>query len=348
MKFGKSIRLTGWMWILVVPLFFLAACGGAENEGAEDGGDTANGQKETIMFADAGWESIRFHNHVARTILEEGYGYKTDVTRGSTPATFLGLRQGDIDVYMEVWTNNIKEIYQEALEAGDIKKVSVNFDDNKQGFYVPTYMIEGDPERGIEPTAPDLKSVKDLPKYWKLFKDPAEPNKGRIFGAPSGWAVDQILVQKMETYGLNETYNYFRPGSGTALTASLTKAYEAGEPWVGYYWEPTWVMGKYDMTLLKEPPYDPEVWEETKGCAFPAVEVAIAVHKDLPEKAPEVVEFLSHYHTSSDLTNEALAYMQENDATAKEAARWWMKQYPDLWTKWVPQDVAEKVKSALQ
>lgn len=36
--------------------------------------------------------------------------------------------------------------------------------------------------------------------------------------------------------------------------------------------------------------------------------------------------------------------MNENDAEAKEAATWWMKKHPDIWTKWVPDDVAEKVK----
>ena len=36
--------------------------------------------------------------------------------------------------------------------------------------------------------------------------------------------------------------------------------------------------------------------------------------------------------------------MEENDADAKEAAIWWMKEHEDRWTKWVPEDIAEKVK----
>jgi len=55
-----------------------------------------------------------------------------------------------------------------------------NFPDSTQGWYVPTYVIKGDKERGIEPMAPDLKTVEDMPKYWELFQNPQIPGK-RLF-----------------------------------------------------------------------------------------------------------------------------------------------------------------------
>ncbi len=67
--------------------------------------------KDKIVFADPGWDSVRFHNGVAQTIIEEGYGYPTEVIAGSTAATFLGLIEGDIDVYMEIWTANLGDTY---------------------------------------------------------------------------------------------------------------------------------------------------------------------------------------------------------------------------------------------
>jgi glycine betaine/proline transport system substrate-binding protein len=51
------------------------------------------------------------------------------------------------------------------------------FDDAAQGFYVPRYLVEGDAERGIEPLAPDLRSVSDLPRYAELFRDPSSPTR---------------------------------------------------------------------------------------------------------------------------------------------------------------------------
>jgi glycine betaine/proline transport system substrate-binding protein len=125
-------------------------------------------------------------------------------------------------------------------------------------------------------------------------------------------------------------------------------AVKKGKPWLGYYWEPEWIMGKYDMTFIEEPVYDEEKWENGYACAFPTVPVTICVNKDMPGKSPEIVEFLKNYHTSSALTNEALAYMEENNAEPIDAAKWFLQQHQDLWTAWVPQDVAAKVAEALQ
>lgn len=318
-------------------LVVLSACSDTE----------ADSKIDTIVFSDAGWDSIRIHNSIAQTIIEEGYGYNTDVTTGSTATTFQGLRKGDINVYMEAWTDNIKEIYDEALDAGDIETVSVNFDDNDQGLYVPTYVIEGDEERGIEPMAPDLETVEDLKKYPDVFEDPEDPGRGRVINAPSGWELSAAIDEKFDVYGLDETMNNFMPGSDSAIVASLVDAYKNGEAWVGYYWAPTAVTAKYDLTLLEEEPYNEEEWEETKATEFPPNDVTIAVHKDMPDQAPDVVDFLSNYETSSDLTEEALRYMEENDATPEEAAAWWMEEHEDQWTSWVDEETAEKVKDAL-
>ena len=306
--------------------------------------------KDIIVFADPGWDSARFHNSIAQTIIEKGYGYPTEVIAGSTAATFLGLIEGDIDVYMEIWTANLGDTYYDPIKEGSIIETSINFNDNAQGIYVPTYMIKGDSERGIEATAPDLKNVTDLKNYIELFKDEEDPSKGRLYGSPPGWKVDQVLRLKMKTWGLEETYNYFSPGSDSALSAAIVAAYEKGEPIAAYYWEPTWIMGMLDMTLLEDTPYSEEKWTEENGyaCEFAPMDIAIAVNKDFPERAPEIVEFLKNYHTNSAMASAALAYMMENDCETMDAAVWFLQTREDVWTKWVPEEIAEKIKEAIK
>lgn len=303
-------------------------------------------QDKTLVLADSGWDSIRIHNAIAAAIIENGYGYSTDIINGSSPIVIRGLRQGDIDICMEAWTDNIKDVYEPGIKSGEIIELSINFDDNAQGLYVPTYMIEGDEERNIEPMTPDLRSIKDLPKYWEVFEDPADPSKGRIYGAPPNWTADEILRTKMETYNLKETYDYFNPGSDTSLNTSLVSAYEKGEPWVGYYWDPTWITGKYDLTLLEDEPFDEEKWGNGYACEFPGVKVTVAANKQLLDTAPDVVEFLQNYKTSTKLTSQMLAYMQDNDAEAEEVANWFLSEYEDIWTQWVPDDIAIKVRES--
>lgn len=248
---------------------------------------------------------------------------------------------------MEMRPDNICELYDEAINSRDIKKMSVNFDDNSQGLYVSSYIIEGDEKHGIEPLATDLKHLKDLKKYPEVFEDPEDPGRGRIINAPTGWAVDKDINKKIELYKLNETFNNFTAGSDAAIIASLESAYNKGEGWVGYYWEPTAVSVKYELTLLEEPEYEEEIFNDTAGTEFPSMETLVVVNHKLPDLVPEVTEFLSNYQTTSELTTEALIYMEENDATAEEAANWWLKEYKDVWREWVPEDIIKKVKKAL-
>ncbi len=300
-----------------------------------------------IIFGDMSWDSAMVHNRIVAFIIKQ-IGYESEFVPGGTPIMIQALTKGDIDVDMESWTQNIQKLYDEAIAEGSILDLGPNYPDSWQGWLVPTFVIKGDPERGIEPMAPDLKSVFDMPKYWKLFKDPEDPSKGRFYNAIAGWAVTEINEQKIKAYNLDETYNQFVSGSDAALSGSMVAAYEKGNPWFGYYWGPTWVLGKLDMTPLQEPPYDEEVWEESKACAFPSVEVNILVHHTLPERAPDVVEILKKYQTTMKLNNEFLVYMKDNGADAGETAEWFLKNYEDVWTQWVSADLAEKVKAALK
>src|SRR5690625_1680103 len=126
---------------------------------------------------------------------------------------------------MEIWPDNSKDVYEEAIETGDRESVSTYCDDNERGLYVSTYVIEGDPKRGIEPMAPDLRTVEDLKDYPDVFEDPEDPGKGRIINGPTGWEVETAITEKFDTYELHETMNNFIQVSDTDIVTNLVRAY---------------------------------------------------------------------------------------------------------------------------
>ncbi len=65
------------------------------------------------------------------------------------------------------------------------------------------------------------------------------------------------------------------------------------------------------------------------------------------KKAPDFVEFLKKYKTSSSLTAEALAYMQDEKANYEETAKWFLKNHDELISEWLPEEKAELVRNAL-
>lgn len=298
-----------------------------------------------ILFADVGWDSIRLHNAIAGTIAQEVWGYQWEEITGSTPITSEGVMSGDIDVHMEMWTDNLPS-YAEDIAKGRLKEVSVNFDDNYQGLYVPRYVIEGDQERGIEPMAPDLKTVADLARYPDLFADPEDPGRGRIFGGLPGWEVTEIMEKKVAYYGLDASYNYVLPGSDAAMSAAFISAWDRGEPIVAYYWEPTWLLGMYDFVLLGDAPFNPDTYLQGET-AFPATTVTICVSNDFKASNPDFCDFLSKYRTSSALTSEALAHMQETGDDYVSTAKWFLKQHDELIDQWLTADQAAVLRAAL-
>ena len=301
--------------------------------------------KTAVTFAEVGWDSIRFHNAVAGTIAETVFGYTWEELSGSTPITSEALMSGDIDVHMEMWTDNLAT-YKDDIAQGRMQELSVNFDDNAQGLYVPRYVIEGDSARGIDAVAPDLKTVEDLKKYASLFPDPESPDMGRIFGGLPGWQVTTILEKKVQHYGLDQMYNYVLPGSDAAMSAAFVSAWDKGAPIVAYYWEPTWLLGMYDCVLLEDAPYSAETYMEGET-AFPATRVTICVSNEFMESNPEYCAFLSKYHTSSALTSEALAHMQSTGDDYQATTRWFLKQHGKLVDQWLTAEQGAKLRAAL-
>lgn len=309
-----------------------AACSSSSSSGGE------GQEKTTITFADVGWDSIKLNNALAGLVAEEVFGYTWQETPGSTPILHEALLSGEIDVHMEEWTDNIAA-YAVDLEAGKFTELGVNFDDNFQGLYIPRYVADAYPE---------LKTVRDLADYPELFPDPEDSSKGIIYGGITGWEITEIMAKKVEAYGLDAYYNYFESGSNAVLDVAISSAWDEQAPIVAYYWEPTWLLGKYDMVLLEDDPYDPGGFQEGLG-ACPAVTVTVAVSNDFAASDPEYCQFLSNFHMTSAIISEALAYMQdtgEDDYT--EVARWLLTEaHPELIDQWLPEDQAEALRSAL-
>ncbi len=116
---------------------------------------------------------------------------------------------------------------------------------------------------------------------------------------------------------------------------------------MAYYWEPTWIMGMLDMTLLEDEPYSEELWNNGFACEFESMPITIAANASFPGKYPELAEFLSKYSTSSQLISEALAFMMDNETDERAAAVWFLENHEEVWTQWVSEEVAQKVKNSL-
>lgn len=350
MKKGhNTIRIVLSMLLVALMAISIVASGCAPE--AEESAP-AEVAKETLVITELNWDSPRYQAYIFGFIIEHGYGYPIEYVSGSSISMFEGVMAGEIDIYPEIWLPNQQQVWDQAMEeSGFIPfiPVTITNDDNWQSlFTVPTFVIEGDPSRGIEPLAPDLKSVQDLkrPEIIELFEDPEDPGKGRIYTCIPGWECEKIHLKQIDALGLDEYYNAFPPGSEAGLWASLKAAHDKGEPWLGVVWAPTWIAGMLDLTVLEETPYSPELFEQGL-CAWPSADLWIVTSNEFGEKAPELFPFLLKIRMTTEELNLGLAYMLENDAESDEAALWFLKNRQEVWLKWVPDEVAAKVQAKL-
>lgn len=343
--------------LLIALALVLTGCG---EDGAGDDGLVGAG--ETITFWDGQWESLDVNNAIASFILENGYGFETDTVVLGAPVMEQSLPAGDVDVVMELWRVNRMEWYERVTGDGSVIDIGPVLERATQGYYVPRFVIEGDEERGIEPVTPDLQSVFDLAEHADVFSDPEDPGKGVVINCPPDWECAAITEVKFAAYGLMDEFNVKSPGSAGALDAEMAGAAQRGDPIVGYYWEPTALMGRYEFVQLEEPEWSEECEAaneeareagtpldevpEEAGCAFQTHAVHKGVHAGLQDRAPEAVELLERMEVGTDPLNEASAVIEEEDASAEEAALWFFENH-DHWRDWIDGDVLERVEEAL-
>jgi glycine betaine/proline transport system substrate-binding protein len=311
----------------------------------------------TVRIGDLDWGSAKLHTAITKIILESGYGCKTKVTTGSTNPIMAALYAQKLDVVMEVWTDNIKEQVDKAVKKGAIRIAGINTPQSGQGFYVDAATAK----------KYNLKTVQDMlkPGIAELFKDPSKPSKGRMTSCISGWSCYTVNLIKHHSYGLDKMYTNYDPGSSGALDAAIKGAFKKKKPIFTYYWEPTALMGQVDLVKLEEPAYNAKDWaviatlvddikengveklKKVKAVAYNGMPLEVGINSDMDKKEPAVVKFLSQYTIPLAKVNELLAHYKtvadgEADITAKH-----FLSTDKTWEKWVPADVAAKVKAAI-
>jgi len=322
-------------------------------------GSTSANAACKVHLGDFDWDSANVHTAIAGFIIKNGYGCEVEVTKGSTSPIMAAHYDQQLDVITEVWRDNIVQMHEEAVSKGQIIELGVNTPSSTQGFYVDKATSD----------KYNLKSVEDMlkPEIAALFADPEAPGKGRMTSCISGWTCYTINAVKHKVYGLDKFYTNFDPGSGGALDAAIAGGFKKGKPVFSYYWTPTGLMGKVDLVQLKEPKYDnacwtkmmtvvedikangPDAYKDTCACAYVDMALtksATTKFADKPENKP-VVEFIKKYSLPTAEVNKSLAfYIDESGGDMEATAKNYLKS-SDSWTKWVPADVAKKVKAAL-
>ncbi len=308
----------------------------------------------SVKIAEMNWASAQLMANVDKIVLEKGYGCEIELVSGATMPTFTSMNEkGQPDVAPELWANAVREPLKKAVDEGRLHPVNnAPITGLGEGWWIPPSTAKKHPE---------LKTVLDVLKHPELFPHPEDKSKGAFVGCPAGWGCQLSNNNLFRAFEMKKKgWILVDPGSAAGLDGSMAKAVERGENWFGYYWSPTVLIGKYNMVKLDfgVPFAGSENWDgcivkPEQECANPkpsswtqSVVNTLVTDKFKKQSGPGY-GFLKNRIYPGDIMNGMLVYMEANQADGADAAIEFLKKHEKVWTKWVPADIAAKVKAGL-
>jgi glycine betaine/proline transport system substrate-binding protein len=294
-----------------------------------------------VSITQMNWASSEVVTGVATFLMEQGYGCDvTQVPSSTTPALVSVAETGSPDIVTEMWTNG-STIYDRLVAEGSVTPAADVISDGGQGgWWIPDYMLEDHPALA---TVEGVKANADL-------------LGNRFHSCPDGWAcqfdtTDLFAAFEMEDAG----FELFQHGSGETLASSIASAVQNRDPWIGYYWSPTAVVGRYglvkvDLGPFVEDNYDCALSPDCSGAGpsdYAVSPVKTVVTKDFIDREPEIADLMGKLAFTNAQMNAVLAWQEENGASTEEAAVHFLTSYPDVWSTWLNDTARERLSALL-
>lgn len=296
-----------------------------------------------VSMAEMNWSSAKIVVAVSKFLLEQGYGCDVAVVPSdTTPAVTSLAENNEPDIVPELWPNSAGDVYDKLKEGGQIVELTSVLDPGGvEGWWIPSYLAEEHPE---------LKTIQGVLDNPDLVGD-------MFNNCPDGWGCRVVSDNLARAFDLEgHGIEVFDHGSGETLATSMASAYESKEPWFGYYWAPTTPLGKYDMVSVDLGPYDEAAHAanqnadnpDPKPSAFPNAPILTIVTKDFNDSHPKEAALLSNISFKTDTMSSLLAWQDENNATAEEAAVYYLQNNKDEWSVWLDDNARQNLSKLLK
>jgi len=306
------------------------------------GASTAAADCGEVSISEMDWASSAVVTYVSKFLMEQGYGCTVQTVPTTTVPAIASLAEtGQPDVVTELWTI-YTPVYFELKEQGKVVELSkVLSDGGVEAWWIPAYLAEAHPE---------LKTLEGVLANPELVG-------GRFHDCPAGWGCDVTNLNNLKAAAaMDAGLERFQHGSGETLATSIAAAYEAKEPWFGYYWAPTSVLGSYPMVKVETAPYDEakHSCNALEECAtpalsdYPSADVVTTATAAFVEREPEVAELMRNLTFTNAQMNEILAWQEAQGASYEEAAVYFLTNYQDVWSTWLNDAARENLSALLQ
>lgn len=274
---------------------------------------------EPIKLAMLEWTGAQISTQIAGRVLEKA-GYKVEyVTAGNYPQ-FTGLGDGTLSASVEVWMNNVGEIFPKTMEAGTIEDIGSLGLETREGWIYPKFVEE------VCPGLPDWTALEKPDCVAALATPDTLPN-GRFLDYPADWGSRAATIIADN----NLPYVAIPAGSEGAMVAELRSAAATKTPLLMMFWAPHFVLAEVDAGWVTMPPCKDQTNEH---CITPP-DVDKIVWSGFKDKWPAAYEVLKAFQVSAADQQVMMLRVSDKGEALAAVADEWMANNEAVWKPWV-------------
>ncbi len=276
-------------------------------------------QDEAIKFAILEWTGQHVTSHIAGQLLEK-LGYKVEyVTAGNFPQ-FTALSDGTLSASVEIWLNNVGEVYPVALADKSIEDIGSLHLETREGWVYPKYM------ETVCPGLPDWSALTKPDCVAALASPETFPN-GRILDYPADWGSRAATIVADNAL----PYVALSSGSEGALVSELVAADAAKTPLLMMLWSPHYILSQVEVGWVEMPPCKDQ---SNEHCINPP-EVTKIVWSGFGEKWPAAYEVLKQITMDAKEQELMIFRVERGNEDIDVVVKEWIENHEGTWKPWL-------------
>ncbi len=295
---------------------------------------------EKVSIGVPSWTGAQAIAALLEAVVTTRIGGEANMVPGNNATIFQAMHQGkgDIDVHPDVWLPNQESFTKKYVEGEKTVTLSSNPYEGNQGFCVSEQFGK----------ANNITDIADLGRPDVAAKMDSDGNgKGEMWIGAPGWASANVNEVKVRDYDLLPFIDPVR-AEESVKTARVKDSIAKGEGYAFYCYKPHAIWYMFDVYMLSEPTYDPELYKMVQPSDSPdwykesmvaskdaLKNVQIAWSNSLAERSPAIAEFLARFSLTADDVSSFAYEISGKGRDASEVANEWIKNNPDRVDAWL-------------
>lgn len=274
---------------------------------------------EPIKLAMLEWTGAHISTRIAGQLLQK-LGYDVEyVTAGNFPH-FSGLADGTLSASVEIWLNNVGDIFTKVLEEEKIENIGLLGLETREGWIYPKFMEE------LCPGLPDWTALEE-PACVQALSTPETAPEGRFLDYPADWGSRAATILDDN----DMPYVAVPAGSEGALVAELESAGAAQTPLLMMFWGPHYALAENEVGWVEMPPCKDD---SNEHCIRPP-DVVKVVWSGFGEKWPAGYELLKQLQVSAGEQEKMMLAIDKNGQDLDTVVKEWVDANEAVWKPWV-------------